>query len=266
MSDRRVRVSRQIYGRVQPLARTNRARVKRPTLSLLQRRLLILVVAVVLAVYGLLRLFAISNVVINSPARGAEIKATVLKLVHGSWQQGSLLTLDEDQLVSDLQQADPLVRSVEVRRKWFHTLRLSVVLKQPSMGWSSDNQFYLLDRDGTAIGMLPAGSKLPVVKDGSNLPVKLGQRVTTSRFVDFTSDLAPALGGAGYGVSGMEVKDTTLDLTVTTDKGYRLVFDTSRPVEEEIADLKAVARTLAAQKRTPAEYIDLRIAGKAYYK
>jgi hypothetical protein len=37
-------------------------------------------------------------------------------------------------------------------------------------------------------------------------------------------------------------------------------------VEEELVDLRAVRTLLTAQKKTPAEYIDLRIAGKAYYK
>jgi hypothetical protein len=64
----------------------------------------------------------------------------------------------------------------------------------------------------------------------------------------------------------MDVKETTFDLHVTTDKGYKLIMDTSRPVEEGTRDLKAVLALLASQKKAPTEYVDLRIAGKAYYK
>jgi cell division septal protein FtsQ len=216
--------------------------------------------------YGLLRLFAINTVVVNSPGRGVEIRAEATKLIADSWQQGNLVTLNDDRLGSKLQLADPLLKSVQVRRRWFHTVIITATLKQPSLGWSSDNQRYLLDRDGTAIGVLPAGSVLPVVNDGSNLPVKTGTRVTTSRFVAFVGELVPALAANGIGATSLDVKETTLDLSVTTNKGYRLIFDTGRTVAEEMADLKAVLGLLATQKKTPAEYIDLRVSGKAYYK
>jgi hypothetical protein len=90
--------------------------------------------------------------------------------------------------------------------------------------------------------------------------------VTTSRFVAFVGELVPALAANGIGATSLDVKETTLDLSVTTNKGYRLIFDTGRTVAEEMADLKAVLGLLATQKKTPAEYIDLRVSGKAYYK
>jgi cell division septal protein FtsQ len=267
MSERRIRVTgRQVYGRAMPLKRPGRLRVRRPQLSLLQRRLILLAVLMVAGGWALLRLFAITTVTVKSPGRGVEIKAEVGKLLDESWQQRNLLTLDDGQLESKLQQADPLLRSVEVRRRWFHGVVVTAVLKQPSLGWSTGNQRYLLDRDGTAIGVLASSSTLPIVVDGSNLPVQIGQRVTTSHFVAFATGLVPALSANGVGVRGLSVKDTTLDLTATTNKGYRLVFDTGRGVEEEMADLKSVQTLLASQKRTPAEYIDVRIAGRAYYK
>ena len=268
MIERRVRTSRQVYGRMQPMPRPGRGRGSRPgfSLNLVQRRLLILTALLGVVAYALWRLFAVTTVIVQSPGRGEEIKAETLKLIGESAWQANLLTLNDGALADQLKSTDPLLRSVEVRRKWLHAVRVTAVLKQPSMGWSSDDQQYLLDRDGTAIGPLPAGSTLPVVRDGSNLPVKVGDRVASSRFVDFITELAPALKKAGVNATLMQVRETTLDLDVSTDKGYRLVFDTSRTVEEEMADLKAVQALLASQKKTPTEYIDLRIAGKAYYK
>jgi cell division septal protein FtsQ len=247
------------------VARPGRAKPK-PSLSLAQRRFVILAVIVALALWGLSRAFAITDVEVSAQGRGEELKASTKKLLAESWLQGNTITLNNGDLEERLLQEDPLLRSVEVRRKWFHTVRVAAVLKQPSMGWASDNQKYLVDRDGTAIGELPADSRLPVVQDGSNLPVKLGQRVASSRFVDYVGDLIPALKALGITPKAMDVKETTFDLHVTTEKGYKLIMDTSRPVEEGTRDLKAVQALLTSQKKTPAEYIDLRIAGKAYYK
>jgi hypothetical protein len=250
-----------------PLGRPARRRgVRVPHPNMLQRRLVIMVVVVALAVYGLWKTFEITQVKVSAPGRDAEISTEVTKILHDSVWQQNLLTLDEDRLVSDLQQTDHLVRSAEVKRSWPHTVALAVVPKQPSMGWESGNQRYLLDRDGTVIGVLSTASPLPVVTDGSNLPVKIGSQVVSTRFVTFVSDLVSALGGQGIGVRHLDVKDTTFDLTVTTDRSYKLIFDTSRPAQGEVGDLKSVLALLASQHKAPAQHIDLRIAGKAYYQ
>lgn len=231
-----------------------------------QRRLVLLLVLVGAIGWLLSSWFAITTITVKVPSRGGEIKAEVAKLLDTSWRQRNLITLDSGEVVSELQQIDPLIRSAELRRQWPHGVVVNVTLKQPSLGWSTGNQQYLLDRDGTAIGVLPPGSTLPVVVDGSNLPIKLGQRVASARFVSFAAAAVPAISSAGITVTGLSIQETTLDLTVTTNKGYRLVLDTGRTIEEEIVDLKAVLALLASKKGQPAEYIDLRIAGKAYYK
>jgi cell division septal protein FtsQ len=210
--------------------------------------------------------FRVNTVNVKSPSRSAEIQTETQTLLRAQWRQQNLLTLDSSRLVADLLRTDPMIKTAEVQRRWPQGLNLVVTLKQPSLGWMSGNQTYLLDRDGSAIGALPAGTVLPVVVDGSNLPVALGQRVTTARFVGFTTDLAMALTGLKLAPTRYEVRDTTLDLYVTTNKGYRLILDTTRPAAEEASDLSTLLTFLGKQGKAPAEYIDLRIAGKAYYK
>lgn len=266
MNERRVRVTRQLYGRVEPLRKPVKSRVPRPAPNLWQRRLMILGLVGLAAAFGLWKLFVVTQVVVHAPSRGGEVQTETMKLLKGSWRQGNLLTMNEEDLEAQLSTTDPILKSVQVRRQFFHAVVITATFKQPSLGWASDNQRYLLDKDGTAIGVLPAASTLPVVNDGSNLPVKVGQQVVGSRFVSFVTGIGPGLMAQGLGVRSIDVKDTTLDLNVATNKGYKLLMDTSRPLEDELADLKAVEGVLAAQKKAPAEYIDLRVSGKAYYK
>jgi cell division septal protein FtsQ len=212
------------------------------------------------------QLFHIKVIHVKSPSRATEIQSQAHKLVAEQWRQQNLLTLNSNNLEDALLKADPMVKAVRVQRQWPNAVTLAVTLKQPSLGWMSGNQAYLLDRDGSAIGLLPSGASVPVVVDGSNLPVRLGQRVTSTRFIGFTTELATALAAAKVTATRYEVKDTTLDLYVTTAKGYRLIFDTSRSAREQAADLSTLLGFLAKQNKAPVEYIDLRIAGKAYYK
>lgn len=265
MNERRVRsVGRPQYNR--PAARSSRRRSSGPSLPQIPTRYLIFGLAIVLLLFGLYRMFAISKIVVTAPSRGELIQQEAKTIEQGSLRQGNLVTLSAGKFSDALKKVDPLILSVELRRKWFHTLVIIVNLKQPGLGWTTGNQSYLVDRDGTVIDIFPVGSTLPVVIDDSNLPVKVGQRIVSTKFVSFISEVTPALLASGIKSTKLEVKDTTVDLYITTDKNYQLIFDTSRPAADEIVDLKSVLATLTVQKRIPTTYIDLRIPSKAYYK
>ncbi len=212
------------------------------------------------------QIFAIKTVTVKASSRIPEIQLAATKAIAENWRQDNLITFNSDALAAKLRASDPMISSVAVRRQWPSGITLNVILKDPSIGWSSGNQSFDIDLDGTVIGAMPAGSALPIVVDGSNLPVNPGQKVVSSKFVAYIQEIVPALTAAGVKVTQLQVKDTTLDLYVTTDKGYYLILDTGRPASETISDLKQVITALAAQKRLPLEYIDLRIPNKAYYK
>lgn len=265
MSERRVRsVGRPQYSR--PAARTGRRRSSGFSLPQIPSRYLLFGIGIVLVLFGLYRVFAITTIRVVSPSRGEQIQAEARVIQQGSLRQGNLVTLSAGKFSEAMKKADPLILSVELKRKWLHTLVIVVNLKQPGLGWTTGNQSYLVDRDGTVIDTFPQGSALPLVIDDSNLPVKVGQRIVSTKFVSFVSELMPSLVASGVKPTKLEVKETTVDLYVTTDKNYQLIFDTSRSAADELVDLKGVVATLTAQKRTPTAYIDLRIPSKAYYK
>ncbi len=266
MRQRQVRVSgRPMYGR-QSYTRPTKRAVTRPKMSPLQIRLLILLVVVLVVIYAIWHSFAITNFTVSGIDRGDKVYSEVDTLVFHSLGQGNELTIDTVALASKLQQTDPRLRNVNVVRQWPHGLNISAQLKQPSLGWSSDGAFYVLDKDGTVIGQLPAGSNLPLVTDDSNLPVTLGKVVAPTEFIEYVTALVPQLRANGVTVKGIDIKDTTFDLYVTTGQGYQLIFDTPRTVDSEIADYKVVMQTLAKQHATPSKYIDLRIQGRAYWQ
>lgn len=208
--------------------------------------------------------FAIHTVEVTTPTKGNNVKSEVRSLLGKSFTQDNLLTLDTGKLASSLIALDPELKAVTIERLWPHAIRVTVTQKQPALGWSTGNQSYLLDRDGTVIGTLSAGSTLPLVVDGNNLPVQKGQQVVTASFVTFCTDLLADLPSTGITPTGLRVQDTTFDLYVQTNKHYELIFDTTRPAADEVADLKTVLATLAG--KAPSQYIDMRISGKAYYQ
>ncbi len=220
---------------------------------------------------GWSQLFSIRRIVIkgNKSIETAQLESATRSELQKSLWSGNITTVDTDQLAKQLQEHLLLIKSVEVGRLWPNGLELRVTERIPSLIWKSANKSYQLDIDGTVIAEVAGeGSKLPVVLDGTNLPVKVGERVVGARFVEFCTGLVQAMvGQTGLGITGMRIPDTTTEVYVTTSKGYVVKFDTTRSVQDALASLNRVLAELARLKKPPpSEYIDLRIAGKAYYK
>lgn len=180
----------------------------------------------------------------------------------------NLLIIDSGGLGKALILKEPQLKTVMVERHWPHTLIVKVTEKQPTVNWQTGGRVYLLDIDGSIIGLVDAThSSLPTIIDTANLPVQAGQRVVGPHFMRFIEDLLNQFHSqTSLQIIGLSVPSTTSELYVTTGKGYTVKFDTAREASEQINDLKLVLTQLDREHKHPAEYIDLRIAHKAYYK
>jgi cell division septal protein FtsQ len=195
------------------------------------------------------------------------IQADVQKLQHSHRMWGNMLTVDTEGLQSALLASEHQLKSATVRRVWPHTLAIDIIERQPALAWNTFSGSFILDSEGVIVASNPAGSPLVAVTDNSNIPYKVGDQVVSARFVEFARAAPAGLSdGTGITITGMSVGDTTAEITAKTNKGYALKLDTTRPIEDTAASLKQVLAELAAQKKAPAEYIDLRIEQKAYYK
>ena len=265
-----VRTARGVYGRSVPLASPSKRRVRFEfgwTVSQRLRRLaILLVVAGVLAGAGIW-LVSVRSVQVRAADQQDTITKDIWQHLNDGWWPANLVTLDEAALESAIREVHPVVKDLQFKRQWPSTLVVTAELKSPQIVWYSGSQLAVLDADGTAIGgMSAADAKLPVVYDGSNLPVEPGQQVVRAQFVTYIHELTTGLASRGVGINKLRVGQTTLDLTVETNKTYQLIFDTSRLAGEGLRDYDAVIKSATNLKKPINEYIDLRISGKAYYK
>lgn len=203
----------------------------------------------------------------NQALEAANVQQLAQQGIDKQWFGRNTLLLNGGALTAALEAAEPAIKSAEIKRRGFHAIEVVISERQPSLNWKTNGVSYLLDVDGTVIGLSTvAYAKLPTVVDTSNLPVKEGERVAPAAFVTFCSEFIKALPQAGLQVAEVTVPETTSEIHIKTDKGFILKLDTTRPAAGELADLKAVQTELTRAKKTPAEYIDLRIEHKAYYK
>lgn len=226
-------------------------------------------VAALIVVVGFLSLTAVKTITVKGQ-RALETEH-VTKLAQESlnkqWFGGSLPFVNTGAVKDALLDGDAAIKTAKVSRRLPGTVQIEITERAPSLNWKSGAERYVIDSDGTAIGPTPpAYEGLPMVQDNSALPVKAGERVVPTSFVSFTTDIIAQLKGAGIGVKAMAVPQTTTELYVTTDKKYVLKFDTTRPAADQFGDLQKVLAQLNTLKKTPQEYIDLRVENKAYYR
>ncbi len=155
------------------------------------------------------------------------------------------------------------LENVQVERTLLGGVRITVKEQQATVQWRSGSSVFVLSGNGVAYAQLDGVDKtLPLIEDSTNLPVRIGQKIVPSSFVEFVRSVNRQLASVGLKVANQSVAETTTELYVKTDKGYTVKFDTTRSVDEQLSDLRSVL----AKKVVPKEYIDLRIAGRVFYK
>lgn len=163
-----------------------------------------------------------------------------------------------------LPEQEPRIKSVSVSKQFPSTINVQVVERQPGVVWVSAGENWEIDIEGVVIG---AASNQPMatVLDTANIPVKPGDRVAPSRFVGFVQDVADTLPSqTGLKIEAFEVPESTSEVYVKTNKGYIIKLDTTRSAAEQLRDLAIVLRNLNG--KIPAQYVDLRVEGRAYYQ
>ncbi len=262
MAGRQVRRSQPIYGRKpDPI----RGRVKERRGG----RLKLAMILIGLIVVGIGVEFRVRRVEVsgNAAVSTAELAASVKHSQRRHLLARNLVTINQGQIEKEILGENYRLKTVMISRHWPNGLAVSVTERQPSLGWRSGEVSYLVDTEGTIIGPITGQSSLPVVVDTTNLPVKPGDRVAPTRFIDFTSELVRDFESTtGLKLTGLSVQQTTSELEAQTNQPYVIKFDTTRGVKAQLGELVAVLAELKASGKQPAERIDVRIERKAYYK
>lgn len=198
-----------------------------------------------------------------------DINSQVEKILASSYLNQNIIFVSAGQINSQLKADNYQIAKAEIVRIPFNTLRIVVKEQKPSILWQSNGTLSIFTEDGRAYSGEPSEdlkSSLPTVVDTANLEVVAGEQVVSVGFLDFVNKLYKALPERNIKATKFEIKDTTTELFVTTQDGYVIRLDSTRPVGEQMTDLVTVLDLLKQQGKKPLEYIDLRINGKAFYK
>jgi hypothetical protein len=244
--------------------------------------LMILLVAAVASLTNVLALSSdakvvpLTNGVNRSLLRSLTVyqQAADQKLADSLWNRNKV-TIDTGGLSRQLLSQFPELNSVSITVPLLaHRPLIYVEPAQPALLLVAGNGSFVIDTRGkallTAASMAASGrqSNLPVVDDQTGLTVQLNHQALSVENVSFIQTVAGQLTAKHFTISTMTLPTSTSELDVHLNgQPYFIKFNlkSSNPRGEAGTFLATIAQ-LHRQNVTPAQYVDVRVDGRAYYK
>lgn len=181
----------------------------------------------------------------------------------------NILTYSSRGMIGRIKGAQSSIKDLKIYKGLPDSLRVEVVMRDPKMIWKSNGVTYLIDTDGVAFQagegeLVTFEGKLPEVADPHSQPVELGKKLVSKGFIDFVKNLNQVFEKKmPIKIKEVQVGETTLEVEVLTSRNWKVLFSTTRGPETQIEALIKIVEQFHDQIK---EYVDLRIAGRAYYK
>ena len=270
---RQVRTGYEVYTAKSTNSRREQGQPSRPQVAIKKRlprikngKLVVGVIAAIIFIWALgSTLVSSVKIAGTTNLSSKEVERLVRSNISRNPWYASYFTVGGLKLDRTLPEQEPRIKTATVTKRFPSGITVNIVEREPGVVWVSAGENWEVDIEGIIIGA--AGSKKPMatVIDTANIPVKPGDRVAPGRFVRFTQDIADNLPSqTGLKIENFQVPESTSEVYVKTDKGYLIKFDTTRSALEQLKDLALVIKNLNG--KVPSQYIDLRVAGRAYYQ
>lgn len=220
--------------------------------------LLLAIIAIVSLVYFIYfsNFFIIKNIeIVGSQSEGI---SRSLEQYKGK----NLFSFNTDILEKQLEQSNNNIINLKIYRGIPDTIRVKLEDREPKIIWQTGVKKYLVDAKAVAYAEASGNEDLPLVVDKKSLSINIPVQLAASSFVEFVRSLKKEM-QTEVKINNFEVDETTFQITVITDSNLKILFNTLRPLSDQV---DAFNKVYGQYKGDIKEYLDLRVEGKVYYK
>lgn len=181
------------------------------------------------------------------------------------------VTLNEQQIITNLKKSFPEISSGSIDLPIFgETPMLRLNIAKPSFVLNSQGIDYIVNTDGVAVGLaagLPRIRGLPTVIDQTGFGVQKGIQILSAAEVNFVNNLITQTKHAKVPIASLTLpaKAQELDLR-TSDRRYYIKFYLGGDSLLQVGQFLAARHQFDQNGQQPAQYLDVRVPGKIYYK
>ena len=248
---------------------TKRGRTRKYLIRLLDSVLIILLLAGL--AYSLL-VKSTPQIQLNDSTyhSAADYQAVAAKQL-GSLKNRNKITLNEQSVIDALQAKFPEIASASLELPIFsETPIIHLTVAKPNFFLSNNGQDYIIDSEGVATNVankLPQIKNLTTLSDQSGFTARPGQQVLSAQSVSFINNLLVQTNRASVPVKSLVLPPQAEELDLrTTDQSYYVKFYLGGDPILQTGQLLAARHNFAQSGKQPAEYLDVRVPGKVFYK
>ncbi len=185
----------------------------------------------------------------------------------------SKLTVDTRQISARLEERFPELAEVAITLPFFGRKPvMELIPAKPVLLLTAKNGAFALDKNGRAIiraeeapGL--SAFSLPRVTDEAGVTIETGRHVLPKDNVDFVIEILGQLEAKQLSVSSITLPAIVNELHLRIEaQPYFIKLNTEGDARLQIGTYLALLRDLEARGIVPAEYVDVRVDEKAYYK
>lgn len=203
----------------------------------------------------------------------SEYQQAAQKMLQQSVLSRNKLTLDTEALERQLQDDFSEITNVAVVLPLVsRTPVVYVQIAEPVLLLESGTKKFVIDEKGRAlidaaqVGNLQA-LQLITVTDAAQLDIQPGSQVLTGKDTVFMRTIRDQLRAKGINVARMALPARASEVHVYIEgKPYFIKFTTTSDVLQQVGTYLALTKHLEGKGVIPAEYIDVRVPERAYYK
>jgi cell division septal protein FtsQ len=181
------------------------------------------------------------------------------------------ITFDEQDVVNKMQKHFPEIASARVELPIFaQTPVIYLQISSPSFILTSSSGSYVVDSQGVAVAKTSdfnGAHNLLAVEDQSGFDAGVGKQVMSAGAVNFINTLANQSKHANVNISTLTLPKTAQELDLRTkDRPYYVKFYLGGDSLLQAGQFLATRHQFDTSNTQPAEYLDVRVPGKIFYK
>ena len=160
------------------------------------------------------------------------------------------------------------VLGVSIDREWYGgNTGFTIVFRQPLLSWKTGSSQFYVDSQGVAFTYNHFAEPTLVVTDQSGIPPDRSGVVASTRFIRFLGQIVAGVNGYGLGeVESVIIPPATRQIDLKLKgREYVIKTNTDRDPLHEAEDIANALRYFD-QKGIRPQYVDVRVAHKAFYK
>lgn len=188
-----------------------------------------------------------------------------------AWRNRSKLTLDRSGIETSMKRQFPEIDDLKIEVPFFaQTLTFKLDIAAPTFNLSNRSSLYIVGANGVVVAASaahPSLSKLPTLIDKSGFEASPGKQVLGTESINFINAVLAQCQKAGVKVESLTLPAAPQTLELKAEgSAYFVKFDLGGDATLQTGQYLAAKHKFDSENAQPSQYLDVRVAGKIYYK